>query len=157
MRKLVASVLGLAVALSIVLHAQTKPSPSPSPAAKPDFNGTWVFQSGTTPSGSPSTGAWRLGMEFSVATDDKAMTISSVARRPGETKTVYMLDGTTTLNGTVPSKLEWDGKRLVLTMGPERIQVWTLNVETGILTVDTSTLPGGGLPPVVANATYRRK
>ena len=101
MRKLVASVLGLAVALSIVLHAQSKPSPSPSPAAKPDFSGTWVFDSGSDGRGGNPVG-FNLGQEFTVTQDDK--TISVVAAtgsggRGGLAKWTYQLDGSPSVTG----------------------------------------------------------
>jgi hypothetical protein len=105
-----------------------------------------------------------MGMEFTVAQDDKTMTVTRTTQA-GEVKSVYNLDGSDSKNtmnfGGNPmeqvSKAKWDGAKLVITTSfnmngnaVETSQTWSL--EGGNLVIEQAGRQGG--PPT--KTTYKK-
>jgi len=148
-KKRLFAVLLLASAAA-TLAAQTTPSPSRSPVARPDFSGTWVAADG-------ARGAFLLGAEFTVTQDAKGMTVEGRTPLTGATKATYLFDGTVSKNGTVDSRVTWDGSKLVITMtgSAERTQVWSLDVATARLEIETRLNRDNA--PMPGKVLYHRK
>jgi hypothetical protein len=129
--------------------------------AKPSFAGKWTLvpdPNAAAPAGGRGGrgGFGGLGQEFTVAQDDKTLTVTTTTQA-GEVKRVYNLDGSDSKNtmnfgGNAMeqvSKVKWDTNKLVITTTSnfngnpiESTQTWSLDA-TGNLVVEQSGRQGG--------------
>jgi hypothetical protein len=140
--------------------------------AKTNFAGKWTLvpdpNAAAAPGGGGGGGRGRggggMGMEFTVAQDDKTMTVTRTTQA-GEIKTVYNLDGSDSKNTMnfggnsmdQVSKVKWDGAKLVITTSinmngnpVETSQTWSL--DGGNLVIEQAGRQGG--PPT--KTTYKK-
>ena len=141
--------------------------------AKPSFAGKWTMVA--DPNAAPAGGGrgrggfGGLGMEFTAAQDDKALTVTSTGQN-GEVKSIYNLDGSDSKNtmnfgGNAIdriSKTKWDGARLVITTttnfngnANESTQTWSLDASGNLIVEATNPGRNGGAA-TTTKTTYKK-
>jgi hypothetical protein len=155
--------------------AVTLAAPAVLAQSKPNFAGKWTLvpdpnapASGTAAGGPRRLAMAGLGPEFTVAQDDKTVTVTTTNPQLGEIKAVYKLDGSDssnplTFNNTTidrVSRVKWDGARMIIATTAsfngntmETTQIWMLT-EAGDLVVESASNIGGN--PQTSRATYKK-
>jgi hypothetical protein len=163
------------MAVAVVLFASGL-----SAQGKPNFAGKWTLQAdpnapppgggggGGRGGGRGGGGGQFCGMECTIAQDASTLTITRTTQN-GETKAVYKLDGSDSVNqqpgrgGAAPtdvhSKAAWDGSKLTITstrdMGGNTVTTkTTLSMDAGNLVVENSFDMGQG--PQTSKQTYKK-